>query len=38
VMACPGVLDKVMALGAGWRDEPLPAPSRGELLSIVAGD
>ena len=37
VMARPGVLDKVMALGAGWRDEPLPAPSRGELLSIVAG-
>jgi len=38
VAARPGLLDKVIALGAGWRDEPLPAPSRGELLSIVAGD
>jgi hypothetical protein len=36
VAARPGLLDKVIALGAGWRDEPLPAPSRGELLSIVA--
>ncbi len=23
---------------ARWRDEPIPAPSRAELLSIVAGD
>ena len=38
VMARPGLLDKVTALGAGWRDEPVPAPSRAELLSIVAGD
>jgi 2-polyprenyl-6-methoxyphenol hydroxylase-like FAD-dependent oxidoreductase len=38
VMARPGMLDKVMALGAGWREEPLPAPSRDKLLSIVAGD
>jgi len=38
VMARPGLLDKVTALGAGWRHEPLPAPSRGELLSIVADD
>ena len=37
VMARPGLLDKVTALGAGWRDEPVPAPSRDELLSIVAG-
>jgi 2-polyprenyl-6-methoxyphenol hydroxylase-like FAD-dependent oxidoreductase len=37
VTARPGLLDKVTALGAGWRDEPLPAPSRGELLSIVGG-
>jgi len=34
----PGLLDKVIALGGGWRDEPVPAPSRAELLSIVAGD
>jgi len=38
VAARPGLLDKVTALGAGWRDEPVPAPSRGELLSIVVGD
>jgi 2-polyprenyl-6-methoxyphenol hydroxylase-like FAD-dependent oxidoreductase len=38
VAARPGLLDKVTALGAEWRDEPIPAPSRAELLSIVAGD
>jgi flavin-dependent dehydrogenase len=38
VTARPGLLDKITALGAGWRDEPVPAPSRAELLSIVAGD
>jgi len=38
VVARPGLLDKVIALGGGWRDEPVPAPSRAELLSIVAGD
>src|SRR6266702_322033 len=38
VAARPGLLDKVITLGAGWRDEPVPAPSRGELLSIVADD
>ncbi len=36
VLSRPGMLDKVTALGAGWRDEPIPAPSRGELLSTVA--
>jgi flavin-dependent dehydrogenase len=36
VTARPGLLDKVIALGAGWRDEPIPAPGRAELLSIVA--
>jgi flavin-dependent dehydrogenase len=38
VVARPGLLDKVIALGSGWRDEPVPAPSRAELLSVVAGD
>jgi hypothetical protein len=38
VTARPGLLDKITALGAGWRNEPVPAPSRAELLSIVAGD
>ena len=37
VAARPDVLDKVIALGADRRDEPIPAPSRAELLSIVAG-
>jgi hypothetical protein len=31
------LLDKVIAFGAGWREEPTPAPSRAELLSIVGG-
>jgi flavin-dependent dehydrogenase len=38
VAARPGLPGKISALGGGWRDEPIPAPSRGELLSIVAGD
>jgi len=38
VTSRPGLLDKIIALGAGWRDEPIPAPSRAELLSIVGGD
>jgi flavin-dependent dehydrogenase len=37
VAARPGLLDKVIAFGAGWREEPAPAPSRAELLSIVGG-
>lgn len=38
VAARPDLFDKVIALGAGWRDEPLPAPTRGELLSVIASD
>jgi 2-polyprenyl-6-methoxyphenol hydroxylase-like FAD-dependent oxidoreductase len=37
VLSRPGMLEKVKTLGAGWRDEPIPAPSRGDLLSTVAG-
>ncbi|TMK89514.1 MAG: FAD-dependent oxidoreductase [Actinobacteria bacterium] len=37
VFSAPGFADKVVALGAGWRDERLPGPTRDELLSIVAG-
>jgi 2-polyprenyl-6-methoxyphenol hydroxylase-like FAD-dependent oxidoreductase len=36
VLSRPGMLEKVTALGAGWREEPIPAPSRGDLLSTVA--
>jgi len=35
VMAEPGVFERVIELGQGWRDEPMPGPSRGELLSVV---
>jgi len=31
----PGVFEKVVALGASWRDEPRFGPTRDELLSIV---
>jgi 2-polyprenyl-6-methoxyphenol hydroxylase-like FAD-dependent oxidoreductase len=44
VLACPdelfaepGVLDKVIELGANWRDDPVFAPTREELLAIVSG-
>ncbi len=37
VLARPGMLEKVAALGGGWRDEPIPAPSRDGLLDAVAG-
>jgi 2-polyprenyl-6-methoxyphenol hydroxylase-like FAD-dependent oxidoreductase len=37
VLSEPGVLDKVIELGAGWRDDPVFAPTREELLAIVAG-
>ncbi len=37
VLARPGVFDKVVELGANWRDAPVLAPTRDELLAIVAG-
>ena len=37
VLAEPGVFEKVVELGAGWRDEPVFAPTREELLAVVAG-
>jgi hypothetical protein len=37
VLADPAIAEKVVALGAGWRDEPTIAPSRAELLATVAG-
>ena len=37
VFAQPGVAEKVIELGAGWRDEPVFAPTREELLAMVAG-
>jgi 2-polyprenyl-6-methoxyphenol hydroxylase-like FAD-dependent oxidoreductase len=36
VLADPAVLDKVITAGAGWRDAPSLAPSRDDLLGLVA--
>ncbi len=35
VMAEPGLLDKIFANGANWREAPLPGPDRAQLLEIV---
>jgi flavin-dependent dehydrogenase len=35
VFARPGVFEKVIELGSGWRDEGLPGLSREELLAVV---
>ena len=37
VMARPGLFEKVIELGAGWRDEQLPGLNREELLATVGG-
>ncbi|HTZ07799.1 MAG TPA: hypothetical protein VMB72_01935, partial [Acidimicrobiales bacterium] len=37
VLAEPGLLDKVVGLGASWRDAPAFGPSRQDLLATVAG-
>jgi 2-polyprenyl-6-methoxyphenol hydroxylase-like FAD-dependent oxidoreductase len=36
VLGSPGLLDKVLELGAGWAEAPALGPSRDELLAIVA--
>jgi 2-polyprenyl-6-methoxyphenol hydroxylase-like FAD-dependent oxidoreductase len=36
VLARPGIMDKVIELGAGYRDADVPAPNRDELVEIVA--
>ncbi len=36
-VAAPGVLEKVLELGAPWREAPVLGPTRDELLSIVSG-
>jgi flavin-dependent dehydrogenase len=35
VFARPGLFEKVIELGSGWRDEGLPGPSRQELVAVV---
>jgi hypothetical protein len=37
IFATPGLLEKVLALGSGWRDAERLGPDRSELLSIVSG-
>jgi flavin-dependent dehydrogenase len=36
VLARPGVRERVMELGADWRDEKLPGPEREQLLELVS--
>ncbi len=36
VFARPGLFEKVIELGSGWRDERLPGMSREELLAVVS--
>jgi hypothetical protein len=33
----PGLFDKVVELGSGWRQDPILAPSRDEIVALVAG-
>ena len=37
VLADPGMLDGVLAAGAGWRDAPVLGPDRAALLTLVGG-
>ena len=37
VFARPGLRDKVLQLGSGWRDEPPFGPNREQLLALVSG-
>ncbi len=36
VLAEPGVLERIIEVGANWRDAELPCPTREELLKVVA--
>jgi hypothetical protein len=35
VLARPGLMDKIIELGGGWRDEPPIGPSRDELVAMA---
>jgi 2-polyprenyl-6-methoxyphenol hydroxylase-like FAD-dependent oxidoreductase len=37
VFSAPGVVERVIELGAGWRDEPTFGPDREQFLQAVAG-
>lgn len=36
IFSRPGVFERVIELGSGWRDEQLPGPSRDELVALAA--
>ena len=36
VLGRPGVFERVVEFGSGWRDEQLPGPSRDELVALAA--
>jgi 2-polyprenyl-6-methoxyphenol hydroxylase-like FAD-dependent oxidoreductase len=38
VLAEPGLFERVIELGSGWRDEPTYGPDREDLLQTVAGE
>jgi hypothetical protein len=35
VLATPGLIDKVIELGAAWRDEPQEGPDRKALVDLA---
>ena len=35
VFGRPGVFERAVELGSGWRDEQLPGPSRDELVALA---
>lgn len=37
VFSAPGVFERVIELGAGWRDEPAFGPDREQFLQVLAG-
>ena len=36
-LAVPGVRERIMQLGGDWREQPIPAPSREELVELANG-
>jgi len=34
-LSAPGFAEKVMQLGRDWRDDPVPAPGRGDLVALA---
>ncbi len=36
-LSTPGTVEKIMDLGGNWRDEPVPAPGREDLVALANG-